>query len=167
VLGPHAHRVQQLPQLVTKLNSHLQTARKFKCNSAISNLAAGPAQAATVVEVARTTVAKGSLRLSILTLGTGPLPVALSAVAVAPLLVACSLREVRDNTVSGRGGYPVPGLAQLLCWHSHLVSCTPVVRGVHVWATLQEAARGSARIPSCSRRGPAISICSPQPVART
>jgi len=38
-------------------------------------------------------VAKGSVRLSILTTGMGSLPLGLSAVAVAPLLVAYSLQQ--------------------------------------------------------------------------
>lgn len=47
-----------------------------------------------------TLVANGSLMLSILTIGTGPLPVALSAVAVAPLLARHGLREA--VSVSGQ-----------------------------------------------------------------
>jgi hypothetical protein len=50
------------------------------------------AQAVQTQAAALTTVAKGSFRLSIFTTGTGSLPLGLSAVAVAPLFVACSLQ---------------------------------------------------------------------------
>lgn len=69
-------------------------------------------------------MAKGSLRLSIFTTGTGSLPLGLSAVAVAPLLVACSLQPDKTQV---SGGYCMPFTAGiiLLVRHQHLVSCTP------------------------------------------